>query len=386
MSGIGYDCSKKEFLQLATDFAISLKKKTESDPAFAESWFKKFKKRNPELSLNKPQKLSVVRAQATSEPVLDAYFGELQRVMIEHDITDNPQSLWIVDETNIMLENSSDLCMKESLPQAVTSSGNETATIIAGGSAAGIRLPPFYIFPGHQWRKELLDGATPGSSGMVTESGWSNSRSFLQFMESHFLKHVPTQDSPVMVLLDGHKSHVNLTLRELGEAHNIIFFLLPPHTSHVMKLLGIGCFGSLKKEYYSECQSFLSSVPDMEIDMNHLAQISSKAYNKTLTPDNLISSFRETGIYPLDRHYLTPETSAPAAICELIIDSQEHTSDSRKSTETVATAKKRKHKSNMDNLTSQSNESYLKEISSEQTSKSATTKCSNKKLKLPQQT
>lgn len=53
-------------------------------------------------------------------------------------------------------------------------------------------------------------------------SGWSNSRAFLQYMEDHFLKHYPIHGSLVAVLLDGHMSHVNLTLREWVKEHNVV--------------------------------------------------------------------------------------------------------------------------------------------------------------------
>lgn len=58
MSSIGYGYSRKEFLNLATDFAISLKKKSPEDPSFTQAWFDGLKGRWPNLTLAKRQKLS----------------------------------------------------------------------------------------------------------------------------------------------------------------------------------------------------------------------------------------------------------------------------------------------------------------------------------------
>lgn len=370
MSTIGYGYSKKEFLRLATDYALSLGKKSESDPEFGISWFERFKARNPQLTLVKPQKLSIQRAKATSEPVLKAYFTELENVLTSNGLLDQPANIWNLDETGIVTEHSPTnvLCLKGNKPQAISSSRGKTVTIIAGGNAAGNRIPPFYVFPGKRWMDDLLQDASPGSKGTVTESGWSNSMVFLHYMEHHFLKHVPTSALPTLVMLDGHKSHVNLTLRDWGKEHNIVFFLLPPHTSHVTQPLDVGCFGPLKKAYYTECQAFLRSIPGLQINRYNVAKLSSKAYNKALTPDNLIASFKKTGIYPLQRHAITPEKTAPSTIYQSTDTSQPSTEttqtflDSRKITQPVTSEKKRKHQSITGNLMSPSKNNVLKDI------------------------
>ncbi|CAG2228450.1 unnamed protein product [Mytilus edulis] len=53
---------------------------------------------------------------------------------------------------------------------------------------------------------QLLERSTPGT-GTVSKTGWSNSELFMDFLSNHFKKFVPG-NGHVMVLLDGHKSHV----------------------------------------------------------------------------------------------------------------------------------------------------------------------------------
>jgi hypothetical protein len=43
-------------------------------------------------------------------------------------------------------------------------------------------------------RSELLEGATPGASGTVSETGWSNSTVFRKYLEEHFMKYVQGRD------------------------------------------------------------------------------------------------------------------------------------------------------------------------------------------------
>ncbi|XP_053395668.1 jerky protein homolog-like [Mercenaria mercenaria] len=287
-----------------------------SDPDFAASWYKGFKRRNPDVTLAKPQKLSVLRAKCTSDKTMDKYFCELAKVLKKHDLENHPEFIWNVDETGLMMEHNPRhvICMKGTTPQAITSNRGKTVTIIASGSAAGIRLPPYYVFPGMRWNQDLLTGASPGSVGTVTESGWSNSAVFMEYLEQHFLKHVSTKDHPVIILFDGHKSHVNLTLSTWGEANNVVFFVLPPHTSHVTQPLDVGCFGPLKNIYHSECQAYMRRNPGMQINRCNIAEISSKAYNKGVCAENLISAFKKTGVYPLQRTSIGAAKTTPSTI------------------------------------------------------------------------
>jgi len=316
MASIGYGYARSEFMCLANDFAISLKIKSVADPPFAQSWFDGFKRRHPEITIAKAQKLNLLRARATSEPIIDQYFHDLKSVMDLYDLHSRPENIWNIDETGLMMEHTPSLvvCGSHTKPQAVTSHRGKTVTIIAAGNAVGSRLPPYFVFPGKRWNDQLLDGACPGASGTVTESGWSNSLVFMDFLKNHFRKHVPVSDSTSILLFDGHKSHVNLTLKEWGQENNIVFFVIPPHTSHVTQPLDIGCFGPLKRAYHSECQSFMRQTPGIQINRLNIAALSSKSYNKSLTPANLISSFAKAGIFPLDRLKITSAQTAPSTI------------------------------------------------------------------------
>ena len=331
MANIGYGYSRQEFLALATDFAISLGKKTDSDPIFAASWYTGFKSRHPDVTLAKPQKLSLVRAKCTSKEVLDRYFDELGSVISTSNLDDKPSNIWNIDETGIVMEHSPSnvLCLKGYTPQAITSNRGKNVTIIAAGNAAGTRIPPYYVFPGKRWNDDLMTDSCPGSSGYMTESGWSNSNVFMDYLEQHFKKHVPSSDTTNLVIFDGHRSHINLTLKEWGISNNVVFFVLPPHTSHVTQPLDVGCFGPLKNAYYSECQAFLRRNPGMQITRYNVAGISGRAYNKGLTPENLISSFRKTGIYPVRKQMIDEIKTAPS-----IIYSDQETSSFKSNTET----------------------------------------------------
>ena len=119
------------------------------------------------------------------------------------------------------------------------------------------------MFKGKRFLDELMAGATEGAAGTVSDSGWSNSVIFEHYLKNHFLKFVaqPTEAEKVLILYDGHKSHVNIGLIEWAISKHIILFVLPPHTSHVLQPLDIGCYGPFQRMYNNECHKFMRCHP-----------------------------------------------------------------------------------------------------------------------------
>lgn len=107
-------------------------------------------------------------------------------------------------------------------------------------------MPPYYLFPGKRWNDDLLKGAAPESSGKMTKSGWSNSVAFTNYLTKHFEKHVPLSDekdiAKTLILHDGHKSPVGLTLTEWAKIKNVILSVLPPHSNHLTQPLDVSVF------------------------------------------------------------------------------------------------------------------------------------------------
>lgn len=64
----------------------------------------------------------------------------------------------------------------------------------------------------------------------------------------------------------------------------------------------------------------MERTPGLKINRYNDASISSKAYNKGLTPDNLKISFRKTGIYPLERKQISKIRTVPSTFYEHVDD------------------------------------------------------------------
>lgn len=320
MSSIGYGYTKLNVQYLAADFAVSCDKKCSSDRPLSDNWFYGFLKRWPGLKVAKPQKLSLLRAQYASREVIDAYFKELSTIMTVNNLKDKPERLYNMDETGINTEHAPPKIVCDALcqPQAVTSPRSSLVTIIGGGNAIGNHIPPYYVFAGKRWNDLFLDGAPPGASGEMSDNGWSNSQIFQNYLTKHFAKHAGITNDPnsekTLVLYDGHRSHISLPLVDWARKHNVILFVLPPHTSHITQPLDVAVFGPFKSMYNRECQLYLQRNPGVKITKYEVAKLSSRPYLKAMSADNLSSAFRKSGIYPFSSHAIGDSIIAPSTI------------------------------------------------------------------------
>ena len=219
---------------------------------------------------------------------------------------DKPQNIYNVDESGVLTEHSppKTVCSTNTKPQNITSTRSSNVTIIAAGNALGNSVPPYYIFPGQRWNPDFLHGACPGAAGEMSKKGWSKSETFHNYITKHFATFVKLSDDKAsdhtLILYDGHKSHISLTLSDWAKKHNVTLFVLPPHSSHLTQPLDVAVFGPFKAIYNSECQAYMKKFPGANITSYQIAELTNKPYLKALSAENLISAFRRTGIHPFN--------------------------------------------------------------------------------------
>ncbi len=83
---------------------------------------------------------------------------------------------------------------------------------------------------------------------------WINADVYLDFLKAHLKRHLPQRDrgQKILLICDGHKCHVAPGIKAFCIENNIILFVMPPDTSHMLQPLDVSCFSSLKKNYNKE--------------------------------------------------------------------------------------------------------------------------------------
>ena len=113
-------------------------------------------------------------------------------------------------------------------------------TIILAVNACGNSMPPMFLFPRKKFFGHFIRNGPTGCIGASKGSDWINEECFVTYM-NHFIWLVkPKNESPMLLLLYNHQSHLSIQL--------IIFCKdFPLHCSHKLQPLYRSIFGPFKK-------------------------------------------------------------------------------------------------------------------------------------------
>ena len=186
-------------------------------------------------------------------------------------------------------------------------------TLIGCVNGVGQQVPPFFVFPGARMIDSLLEGASPGAAGTVSETGWSNTDIFSDYMKNHLLNflHPRSKDSPALILYDGHKRHVYLGLIEWVKRENILF-ILPPHCSHLLQSLDVSCFGPFENSWNAACHHYMRGSGGKLVTRHEVCRLACKVNLQTLTASNIKAAFKKSGLIPFNASVLPDSHVAPS--------------------------------------------------------------------------
>ena len=146
--------------------------------------------------------------------------------------------------------------------------------------------------------EKVKEGAVPNTLFEHSDNGWVNADLYVEWMK-FFIANIPPA-RPVLLIQDGHGSHVSIDVIELARANNIHLLCLPAHTTHILQPLDVGVFKSFKCFFSKACTINLAQHPGRVITPDILASLVGDVYPQSFTPVNIMSGFRKCGIYPLN--------------------------------------------------------------------------------------
>ena len=209
------------------------------------------------------------------------HFDRLKNTLTKYNLLNRPHLIYNIDEKDVYTDS------KASKPTSDT-------TILACGSATGNSIPPYFIFSDKTFTQSWMSQCPPGTAG-TSKSDWSNSEILFDYLKNHLLKFIPapTTESPILLILDGHRNHLNMQILEWTKQKNIILCILPAHSSQLLQPLEVTCFPPFQL-YITEKIETLTKDPQCE----HICNLILQAYLEGLKPKNLIDGFQKAGIVP----------------------------------------------------------------------------------------
>ena len=148
-----------------------------------------------------------------------------------------------------------------------------------------------------------MTGGPAGSMYSVSDSGWMEAANFKQWFEKLFLlavKHL-TAKAPVVLIFDGHHSHISLELIELAKKNSIHLLCLPPHSTHLLQPLDVGVFGPVKSTWKKVLKEYQIETCAGTVTKEDFPGLIARLWEQSFKPAHLQGGFRKTGLCPFNR-------------------------------------------------------------------------------------
>jgi hypothetical protein len=191
-------------------------------------------------------------------------------------------------------------------PKRVQPGNREWVTTIQSINAEGWAPPPFIIVAGQyhlsSWHRE---SNLPGNWAIATtKNGWTDNETGLVWLK-HFNRHTIKRSNGAyrLLILDGHESHHSVLFEDYCKENKIITLCMPPHSSHLLQPLDVGCFGPLKQAYGREIEQLIK-CSITHISKTEVLPAFHAAHQATMTNNTIQGGFRGAGLVPLDASHV----------------------------------------------------------------------------------
>ncbi|XP_035826718.1 coiled-coil domain-containing protein 86-like [Aplysia californica] len=238
-----------------------------------------------------------------SEDKIRAWFREVELALAQDGIniaTVSPHCIFNVDESGFPFFQGGSVVVtdaKEKHPYSIGSDTKTQITVLCAGSAGGRILSPFMIFPGIRWTYHPWDDFKEAHYDL-TPNGWVNSQVFLTWLKNVFepaTKHLPR---PVVLFADGHQSHVNMDVHFFCKQHQITYYVLPAHASHIVQPLDLIFYGVLKRYWGDSVKDYKRISNVGAVTKKSFAMVFREAWLKAHTPEKMAHAFEAAGLSP----------------------------------------------------------------------------------------
>jgi hypothetical protein len=270
-------------------------------PPVGKNWVSRFVNSQSELQTKWNRKFHSQRARCEDPVAIAAWFKLVEETRQTYGIPD--QDVYNFDETGFMMgvaATSKVVTSSDTIGRAaVVQPGNrDWVTTIESINASGWCLPPFVILSGKLHQASCYCDLPNDWVVAVSDNGWTTDELGVKWVK-HFNRHTASRTRGVyrLLILDGHSSHATPDFDQYCTANNIITLCTPPHTSHFVQPLDVGCFSPLKRAYGHEIQE-LARQGVYHVNKVDFLTIYARIRPTVLTQQNIQASFQATGLIP----------------------------------------------------------------------------------------
>lgn len=120
----------------------------------------------------------------------------------------------------------------------------------------------------------------------ITPTGWMNGDVFFEWMANHFIPYLEKEnvEFPIILFVDGHRSHLTMHLSELCEAKGVILVALHPNCTHMLQPADVSVFAPLKKGWQAHVREWKFNNDYRQVVKSNFAPILQDVFKKKTTP------------------------------------------------------------------------------------------------------
>lgn len=315
MADMGFGLGREDVMRVAYLIAEKSGRRHPFTNGMAgRNWFDGFRSRHPSLTLRSTQPLSYCRAVSANKETIRDFFGKLGAICARLNLLSKPMQIFNVDETGISIVHKPGKVVtqlgRKNVWSVTSAEKGKTHTVVSCVSASGYVIPPMMIYPRKRMTEKLQQEAVPGTLFECSENGWINQGLYLKWFK-FFLANIPPA-RPVLLIEDGHASHITLEVIRLARENDVHLLCIPAHTTHLLQPLDVGVFKPLKSYFSKVCKRHLAANPGQVITTDILASLLGQAWPESVTPVNVMSGFKKSGIYPLNPGEISDRELAPS--------------------------------------------------------------------------
>jgi hypothetical protein len=139
------------------------------------------------------------------------------------------------------------------------------------------------------------------------------------------------------LLLNGHSSHLSLSLLRKACEFNIDIIMYPSHCTHLLQSPDVVCFAPFKQIWAQEIRMF-EWENFCGVRKDNFAKVFGDAYQRAFTPQLILQAWETTGIFLFNDKIIPPKKMAPS---KMSTSSVIHSTPVRKVMETFSYFKPR---------------------------------------------
>jgi len=168
-------------------------------------------------------------------------------------------------------------------------------------NAASSMCHPMIIYNYHRIPQDILKSVPPQWGIGHSDSGWMKSEVFYEYIANIFHPFLIEKGIklPVILFVNGHKSHLSFQLSELCSNLSIILIALYPNSTRILLPADVAAFRPLKSGWKrGVCEWRNENGLCSAVTKKDFAPILKKVIDEFVKPETLINGFKACGLYP----------------------------------------------------------------------------------------